>query len=40
MDPWFISFFFFGNIMKVSLTEQDKEAGDDPNIEDIIKACC
>jgi len=37
---WILDFFFFGNIMKVSLTGQDKEAGDDPDIEDIIKACC
>jgi hypothetical protein len=36
---WILEF-FFGNIMKVSLTVQDKEAGDDPDIEDIIKACC
>jgi hypothetical protein len=36
---WIIDF-VFGNIMKVSLTGQDKEAGDDPYIEDIIKACC
>lgn len=40
MDPWFISYSFFCNTMKVSLTGQDKEAGDDPDIEDIIKACC
>jgi hypothetical protein len=50
--PIFVEYTFLGifmvymfNIFKISLCkmcshEQDKEAGDDPEIEDILKACC
>jgi hypothetical protein len=37
--------YYMFNIFMISLCkmcshEQDKEAGDDPEIEDILKACC